>query len=498
MTKAPVFTTMIKSIRWRLALASVSVWAVILVASAAAVYSWAEHQLRAQLDRGLISCLQVVGQSLTHEVQEHGSPAAGEKQIADLLVTLHQQSFPRQAVAVFQDARLVAQKKGDSDLTLDPVAPPVAPGGLQFASRVIGRTPARVAIRRLQEEGIRYTVVAAEPEANLELALTSLRSALLLLVSLAILLSVGVGYALARGALRPVIHMAEAVDRIHAGNLSQRIESPNPGDELGHLGAVFNRLLSRLDRSFEQEKQFMADASHELRTPLSVSLLAAQVALDRPRSGEEYREALSTIRSQLERLARLVRNLLTLARSDAGAFQLQGSLCRLDELVLEAVHTGSVLARPKEIRLRIGDLPEAQVSADPELLRQVIVILLDNAVKYSPSRTTVNISLREVAGYCELDVQDQGCGIPPAAQTRIFDRFFRVEPSRSRNTGGTVAGEGTGLGLPIAQLIVRAHEGTVTLFDSSPAGSTFRVRLPLATPTFQRPDAERSKPVRVS
>lgn len=492
----------IRSIRWRLALASVSVWTAILLASAAGVDSWAEHQLRAQLDRGLASCLQVIGQSLTHEVQERGSSAEGELEFSQLLVTLHQKTFSRQAVAVFQGPRLVAQKKGDADLTLDPVSPPPAapgapgslrPGSISYETRLVAHIPARVAVRHMQEEGMNYTIVAAEPEANLDLALNSLRNALLLLLPLAILLSVGGGYVLARRALRPVMDMAQAVDQIHAGNLSKKIETPNPGDELGHLGAVFNRLLSRLDRSFEQEKQFMADASHELRTPLSVSLLAAQVALDRPRSGEEYREALDTIRGQLERLARLVRNLLTLARSDAGGFNIKGTPCRLDELVLDAVRTGSVLARPKEIRLRIGDLSEAPVSADPELLRQMIVILLDNAIKYSPPRTTVNITLRDADGTCELDIQDQGCGIPPGQQHRIFDRFFRVEESRSR-----ASGEGAGLGLPIAQLIARAHEGTLTLVESSPAGSTFRVRLPLATPTFKRPDAELSKPVRVS
>lgn len=489
----------IKSIRWRLALASVSVWTAILLASAAGVYSWAEHQLRAQLDRGLGSCLQVIGQSLTHEVQERGSSAEGELEFSQLLVTLHQKTFSRQAVAVFQGPRLVAQKNGDADLTLDQVSPPPGPpGSIRFETRLVAHIPARVAVRHMHEEGMNYTVVAAEPEANLDFALNSLRSALLLLLPLAILLSVGGGYVLARRALRPVIDMAQAVDQIHAGNLSRKIETPNPGDELGHLGAVFNRLLVRLDRAFEQEKQFMADASHELRTPLSVSLLAAQVALDRPRSGEEYREALDTIKGQLERLARLVRNLLTLARSDAGGFNIKGTPCRLDELVLDAVRTGSVLARPREIRLQIGDLPEAHVSADPELLRQMIVILLDNAIKYSPPRTTVNISLRGSEGSSELDIQDQGCGVPPGQQRRIFDRFFRVEESRSRTSGGSASGEGAGLGLPIAQLIARAHKGSLALVESSPAGSTFRVRLPLATPTFKRPDAELSKPLRVS
>jgi len=464
---------MFRSIRSRITLGYVAVWAAIMLSSAIGVYLYVAHQVREQQDRGLASCVKVIEQSLKHEVQEHRHAAEGEVEFATLLSTLHHQSFPREAVSVFMDSRRVAGKTGDSEISIGTPIQVDATRRVRFARQVLRGIPARVAASSLFVGNLRYTVMAAEPETDIELALTSLRSALILLAVLALLLSMFGGYFLARQALRPVVEMAKNVEQIQVTNLGDEIELQNPADELGYLGATFNRLLARMNTAFEQQRKFMADASHELRTPLSVSLLAAQIALDRPRSAQEYRNSLNTIRGQLERLSRLVGDMLALARSDSGGFVLRKRRCDVGELVLDSVRVARVLAREKEIRLEAGDLPEAPAHADPELIHRLIVILLDNAIRYSPPATTVRVSLSVCGGHYELDVRDEGQGIAPEARDRIFDRFYRVEESRSRTEA-----DGAGLGLPIARWIAQVHDGTVELAESGPHGSTFRARLP--------------------
>jgi heavy metal sensor kinase len=463
---------MFRSIRARIMLGHVAVWAAIILTSAAGVYLYVGHQLQEQQDRALASCLEVIGRSLTHEVEEHGQAWEGEEEFAMLLATLHHQSFPRQAISVFRGSRPVARKTGDSDISIGTLLQ-AGPGRVTFARRPLGRISARVAVSPLLIGSVRYTLVAAEPEADLDLALTSLRRALMLLVVFALALSILGGYFLAGRALQPVVDMAKAVDRIDVQDPAHQIEIPNPHDELGYLGATFNRLLVRLNAALEQQRKFMADASHELRTPLSVSLLAAQIALDRPRSEQEYRESLRTIREQLQRLSRLVLDMLTLARSDAGGFTLKKRRCDIGELVLEAVRAAQVLARDKKIRIEVNDVPEMPGNVDPELIHQMMVILLDNAIKYSPSSTTIHVNLRLAETGCELIVRDEGHGIPSDAQARIFDRFYRGEESRSRKEA-----DGAGLGLPIARWIAQAHGGVLELAETGTHGSAFRVRLP--------------------
>jgi heavy metal sensor kinase len=465
---------MVTSIRSRLALGHVAIWALILAASAAAAYHYAAYQLRGQMDEELASCVQVISQSVQHEVQEHTVRSEGEMEFAYLLRTVHHQSFAHQAIAVFEGDRLVAGKSGDAGAAVKS-PPPAFRQEPVIESRVIEGKALRVAARHVTVSGLPYVAVAAVPEANVTAALVSLRRVLSLFVVLALTLSIAGGYFLARQALRPVVAMADSVDRISVRDLSQQIEIANPDDELGHLGATFNRLLNRIHHAFQLERQFVADASHELRTPLSVSLLSAQIALENPRSAEEYRSTLVTIRSQLERLTGLVRDMLTLARSDAGALALNKRRCGFDDLILEAASAAGVLAREKRIRMIVSELPEASVEGDPDLLERVVLILLDNAVKYSREGSAIRVTLRADGSKASLDVRDEGPGIPPQACDRIFDRFYRVDLSRA---GGPASG--VGLGLSIAKQIAHAHGGSIELVESTPQGSWFRVCLPLA------------------
>jgi signal transduction histidine kinase len=295
------------------------------------------------------------------------------------------------------------------------------------------------------------------------------------------------GWFLARKSLAPVLAMSTQAHRIGVQNLEERLAVENPRDELGRLAATFNELLSRLSAAFEIQRRFMADASHELRTPISVVRTTAGVMLSREHCSEsEYRGAVGIIDGQARRLSRIVEDMLRLARADSGHFVLQTRYFRLDEMLLESLQAAVVLASQKSIQLTIDDIPEAGFHGDEELLRQMVMNLLDNAVKYTPERGAVRVSLDRQNGTYRVRVSDNGAGIPPEAQPHIFERFFRVEPSAGSghpSAWSAPQGAGSGLGLAIARWIAEIHGGALDLEFSGPEGTTFLVTLPAKDPS---------------
>jgi signal transduction histidine kinase len=251
----------------------------------------------------------------------------------------------------------------------------------------------------------------------------------------------------------------------------------HPRDELGHLAVTFNALLARLEASFEQQRQFMADASHELRTPLAVMHTAADVTLHQPcRAESEYREALAMIRQQTQRLTRLVGEMGLLAQADAGHRPLHLHTFYLNELLTETARTVQVLATRKHVTLTTTCVPEALCEGDEALLRQMLLNLLDNAITHTPPEGQVQLTLTRHDGQYRITVTDTGSGIPAEAQPHIFERFYRVEQARTRTA--TSAGSGAGLGLAIARWIAQAHHGALTLARSDATGSVFVAILP--------------------
>jgi two-component system, OmpR family, sensor kinase len=290
-----------------------------------------------------------------------------------------------------------------------------------------------------------------------------------------LLASVG-GYFLARRSLSPVVAMSEQAKQIGASNLRDRLSIKNSTDELGQLALSFNELLQRLDASFDQQQRFTADASHELRTPVAILFGEADVALSQSvRSSEEYRESLSILRSEAGRLKDIVEGLFTLTRADAGQYPLTVSDFYLDELISECARNLRTLASAKAVELSCDARKEMPIRADESLLRRMILNVLDNAVKYTPSGGRVLIACKNWdAGYC-ITVHDTGEGIPAEFHARIFERFFRVDKVRSRNEG-----DGAGLGLSISAWIAEAHGGRIELSHSDQKGSLFSIFLPAA------------------
>jgi heavy metal sensor kinase len=267
--------------------------------------------------------------------------------------------------------------------------------------------------------------------------------------------------------------MSETLAGITARRLSERIDLAGVDSELGELGAILNEMLGRLESSFEQQVRFTADASHELRTPLSVILAHIELALGRPRTAEEYREALATCDRAAGRMKALVEDLLTLARADAGQLDLEPVPVDLGSIAEECVDLLDALASRRGIRLDVS-AGRAVVAGDADRLTQVATNLITNAILYNRLGGRVVVTAAAEGNEAVLTVADTGAGIPEEDLPLLFQRFYRADPARSRKHGGS------GLGLAICRSIVEAHGGRIAVTSRPGAGTTVTVRLPLA------------------
>lgn len=342
------------------------------------------------------------------------------------------------------------------------------PGAFRLSARAVGEGGSR-----------RIVQIATSLDAH-EQELADLRGVLFTILPAGLLAATLGGYILAGWTLAPVGRMADSARRISAANLGERVRPSDPRDELGRLGSTLNDMLDRIDRAFAATRQFTGDAAHELKTPVASIRTEAEVALLSRRPAEEYEATLRSIVEEAARLARLADRLLLLSREDLGAHDsLAYRPVRLDETVRAAAGDARDAGRRAGVALRVEELPDVEVAADPDLFRQVFDNLLDNAIKYTPRDGAVAVRGRVErdgaggAGRAVVEVVDTGIGIPADALPRIFDRFYRVDPSRSRKTGGN------GLGLSIAKALVERHGGTIEASSRPGAGSTFRVLLPL-------------------
>ncbi len=280
------------------------------------------------------------------------------------------------------------------------------------------------------------------------------------------------GWWVAGHTLRPIQEIGKVAERIAAGDRARRINVHEADSELGKLATVLNTTFDKLDKAFEQQVHFTADASHELRTPVSVILTQTQLALSRERAAAEYRESLAVCQRAAERMRGLINTLLDLARADGTGFDLTLTDCDLRRMADSAIDLVGTLAAQKETKLQV-DVDAIHLKGDSSKLEQVLVNLLQNAILHNPPGTQVCLSIHPKEGYAEMRVSDDGIGIPAEARPRLFDRFFRVDKSRSSATGGS------GLGLAICKTIVEAHHGAITLENKDNKGTEFRVLLPL-------------------
>lgn len=322
-------------------------------------------------------------------------------------------------------------------------------------------------------DGSRYVIEAGTPYESIEDALRGLLLTLAVGLPVMIVVAVLGGYWIMRHALRPLDEIAGAAERITSRNLSERLPAPHSGDEIERLSFALNRMIARLDESFQYIRRFTADASHELRTPLTVLRGELEAIAQRSRLDDEARGAVGSSLEETERLVRIVESLLAISRLDAGEAQMERARFDLAELAATTTEQMRLLAEDKRVRLECRADGRIEVVGDRARLKQVVVNLVDNAIKYTPEGGAVGVIVSANDSRAVMLVEDNGVGVPADALPHLFERFYRVDKARSRQMGGV------GLGLAIVKSIVAAHGGQVKVESAEGKGSRFIVELPL-------------------
>lgn len=340
-------------------------------------------------------------------------------------------------------------------------------------NRLVEGVNVRFLSRPVTVLGNAYTIQVAALTGEIEEGLERFRWALFFLIPVVLAIAATGGWWLSRLALQPVDRINATARSIGERNLGKRLPVPETDDELQRLSETLNEMLDRIEDAFQRITRFTADASHELRTPIALIRTTSEVALRKERDDADYRDALGEIHSESIRTTELIENLLTLARTDAGWETLDRNPIDLSTLLLEATTQAQKLANERGIRLICEPVQEPlSVFGDGSSLRRLLLILLDNALKYTHPGGTVGVWAKPASDFILIEVQDSGVGISAEHIPHIFERFYRVDQSRSRDSGGA------GLGLSLAKWIVEAHGGAILVESTPGAGSTFTVRLP--------------------
>jgi heavy metal sensor kinase len=458
------------NLRTRLTVLYASLLAAALLLYAGGVSALFLHNLREQLDSSLDRDVETVEGALS-------SDANGTLHISSREGEAHEDELDRGYLLEVwsRDGKLLYRSELLHDQALGPVPEGSTASGRKSPHSVRLSSGMRLrSISRVHHLGNGSAVIVrlAISEEHLWHEFWEMVTILGIGLPVTVLLVALTGYLVAARALKPVDSMAQRAAQITAEQLNERLQIENPNDELGHLGTAFNATLARLERSFDQLRRFTADASHELRTPLTAIQSVGEVSLRMPGDVNHYRDTIGSMLEETNRLTQLVDSLLTMARADAGRIQLHRADVNLFDLADESVGLLEVLAEEKQQTIQIDGSRSITVTADRTLLRQAIVNLLHNAVKYSPDRSEVTVRVRETGNNAIIEVQDNGPGVPLEHRDRIFERFYRVDKSRTRAAGGA------GLGLSIAQWAISMHAGTIEVQCEPDTGSTFRICLP--------------------
>ena len=366
--------------------------------------------------------------------------------------------------------------RSGASTALPPVALPATTAAPRYESLVANGRRWRTLTGTTLVGGRSVVLRVSRSEERLRTQLWEILVVLVLGLPLVVALAGVGGYVLARRALTPIEHLASEAQRITADRLHERLSVPNQHDEIGRLAAVINETYARLEFSFDQLRRFTADASHELRTPLAVIRGIGEMGLKETRTPAEYKEAMGSMLEEVDRLTTLVDTLLRLSHGDAGTVRLSREPVDLGQLARDVVSSLGILAEERNQKLTIDAADGVSVAADRLVLREAITNVVDNAIKYSPSASAIAIRVRADGERAILEVVDEGPGIAAEHRQRIFDRFFRLDEGRSRDSGGT------GLGLAIAKWAVDVNGGQISVEGGAAGGSVFRIVLPSGAP----------------
>lgn len=456
-----------RSLRLRLAVSFTLIAGAILLAFLPVVYTLIRQQLSSDMDRQLRIDWALIEAHLEDDGQggiqwRKSSPA-----------TPQSAGYAESWFDVWAGNASLLQHWPHSGAEISPPPAPEKANAARFSSVPLkdGR-PARTFQQPATIDNRAVTLRVFRDESAHRATLRRILTGLALGTPAAVLLAGIAGYAMAGRALRPVGDMAAAARRITSESLGSRLPNPNPHDELGQLATVFNDTLQRIELSFEALKRFTADASHELRTPLTALRSVGEIALREAGEVANLREVIGSMLEEAQRLNDLTDTLLMLARVESGRLPVHREPVLMSELVTEVCGSLEVLATEKQQRLELTTTPGLIVHADRVLLRQAVMNVLYNAIHYSPLVSTVQVACLTHENEAVVEVSDEGPGIAPEHQSKVFDRFYRVDKARSRADGGA------GLGLALAKLFVEQNGGSIGLSSVLGQGSCFRIRIP--------------------
>jgi heavy metal sensor kinase len=375
------------------------------------------------------------------------------------------------------DGTLVYASGIPNDGSFNPADVPAFPPPQEESSRKLtlpgGKTLVMAALNYQPPGAVPYLVEFGELLDPVETMLNHLFLQLALGLPLAVVIITSGGYLLVRRALAPVEQITRAAERITQHNLSERLPVVHTGDEMERLSVSLNRMIARLDDAFQNSKRFVADASHELRTPLTILRGELESITEDPGVDAGMRDRAASLLEETEHLGRIVEQLFTLSRLDAGEAQTEWARFDLSELAKTTAEQMSLLAEDKAISIDCDVDRPIFVEGDRVRLKQVVVNLLHNAIKYTPNKGAIQLRVNGVNGHAILEVADNGIGIPADALPHIFERFYRVDPSRANGS------DSAGLGLSIVKSICSAHGAEVEAKSTPGSGTCFRVTLPL-------------------
>lgn len=463
-----------RSIRFRLTVWYAGLLAGLLILFGASVYIGLENYLQWTLEQSLGNQARQIGETFLAAVG-----VSGEDYVIDEIKEHYAPEINNRFVRVTRaDKSVMYSSLAPEDKSFDPASLPVLSSSVVVAfsrsqrladgnKMLIYTLPFRA------ENGESFLIEAGAACGPIERTLHGLFIILLLTLPVFVVVAIGGGYFIMRRALSPLDEMTRSAERITSRNLNERLPVARTGDEVEHLSVSLNRMIARLDEAFEHISRFSADASHELRTPLTI-LRGELEALAQQRLPEDERETIASALEEVERLTRIVESLLALSRLDAGEARMERARIDLAELATTTTEQMRLLAEDKRISLRCETDSRVEVEGDRARLKQVIVNLLDNAIKYTPEDGAIKIRVCSTDGRAVIEIEDNGAGIPADALMHVFERFYRVDKARSRQMGGA------GLGLSIVKSICAAHGGRVEARSEEGRGSRFRVELPSA------------------
>jgi heavy metal sensor kinase len=451
------------SLKLRLSLSFTLIAGIVLLALLPAIHHLIRSQMAAQLDRQLRIDWALIEAHLEADGQ------GGIRWRASSPATPESPGYAESWFDVWTGNRSLLQHwPSHGTQALHPPRPESTSGF--HTVRLADSRPARTFQNPAVIDGQTITLRVLRDESSNRATLRRILAGLALGMPIAVLLAALGGYLMAGRTLRPITAMAAEARQITSESLAKRLPNPNPHDELGQLATVFNDTIQRLEASFDSLKRFTADASHELRTPLTALRAVGEVALREEREPAALRETISSMLEEAQRLHDLIDTLLLLARVESGRLAAHPETIAIDALAREACDSLDVLASDKNQHLEITT-QAAFVRADRVLLRQALVNLLHNAIRYSPPDTTIRVNCQTIGSHAVIEIADQGPGIAPEHREKVFERFYRIDKARSRTDGGA------GLGLALAKLFVEQSGGAIDLDSPETGGSRFRITL---------------------